>query len=149
MPPSRFAQSVAFLLGAIALGACDRAPSAEGLREWSAADHDRKDENARVATGQQSTGARDAAAAGLGELAWRNQCASCHGMLGRGDGPQGQMVNATDLSNPQWQARVTNQDIATAIRQGKGRMPKFDLPDEVVTSLVEQVRAFRMPASGR
>jgi cytochrome c oxidase cbb3-type subunit 3 len=79
----------------------------------------------------------------LVEVTWRNQCASCHGLIGRGDGPQGPMVHATNLTQPEWQAKVTDQDIAEVIRNGKNRMPKFDFPPDVVAGLVARIRMAR------
>jgi cytochrome c oxidase cbb3-type subunit 3 len=76
-------------------------------------------------------------------VTWRNQCAQCHGLLGRGDGPNGPLLKATDLTKEEWQAKATDAEIAASIRDGKGRMPKFDLPDPVVVGLVARIRAVR------
>lgn len=78
--------------------------------------------------------------ANLAELAWRNQCASCHGASGRGDGPTGPMVGAPDLTTPAMQGRLKDADVFAAVKNGKGKMPKFDLPDDVVLALVLKVR---------
>ena len=64
-------------------------------------------------------------------------------MLGKGDGPNGPMMKASDLTREEWQASVTDADIAAVIKTGKGRMPKFDLPDPVVRGLVGRIRAVR------
>jgi cytochrome c oxidase cbb3-type subunit 3 len=77
----------------------------------------------------------------LVEVTWRNQCAMCHGVLGRGDGPQGPMMHAPNLTLPEWQAKMTDQQIAEVIRNGKNRMPKFDFPPDVVAGLVARIRA--------
>ena len=77
----------------------------------------------------------------LAEVTWRNQCAPCHGLLGRGDGPQGPMVHATDLTLPEWQAKMTDAQIASSIVNGKNRMPKFDFPPDVLRGLVLRIRA--------
>lgn len=77
------------------------------------------------------------------DMAWRKNCAGCHGPAGRGDGPQGAMVRAPDLSRTDWQDKISDDEIAAMIRNGKGKMPKFDLPDQVVAGLVQRVRAFR------
>lgn len=76
----------------------------------------------------------------LADLTWRNQCASCHGMGGRGDGPTGPMVGATDLTSPTFQGQIKDTQIANSIRNGRGKMPKFDLPDDVVAALVLRIR---------
>ncbi len=74
------------------------------------------------------------------DMAWRSQCARCHGLSGHGDGPDGAFVRAPDLTRPDLQARVTDQDMANVIANGKNRMPKFDLPPEVVAGLVRRIR---------
>jgi cytochrome c oxidase cbb3-type subunit 3 len=133
-----------FLL--VLLVACDRPPSDEGIREWAPADHDRVEERSRLASGQQAAPDKDASATEnrtLVEVTWRNQCAQCHGMVGRGDGPNGPMLKATDLTNVEWQGKISDGEIASSIRDGKGRMPKFDLPEPVVTGLVARIRAVR------
>ena len=116
---------------------------------WTPQDHDRIDESRRVSSGAQAAAAKGTAAGddrrALAAAAWQGQCAACHGAAGRGDGPNGPAVKAPDLSRADWQERTTDEGIATAIRQGKGMMPKFDLPDATVQALVAQVRGFRAP----
>jgi mono/diheme cytochrome c family protein len=73
-------------------------------------------------------------------MAWRNNCVTCHGKMGRGDGPQGPMVKARDLSDPAWQGSVTDAQIAESIVKGRGRMPAFALPTSTVDELVRLVR---------
>jgi cytochrome c oxidase cbb3-type subunit 3 len=53
------------------------------------------------------------------------------------------MVNPPDLTRADLQASVSDEDIATIIRNGKNRMPKFDLPASVVTGLVAKIRSLR------
>jgi cytochrome c oxidase cbb3-type subunit 3 len=133
------------LLGAILFAAgCDG--TASDLREWKPADHDRVEQpGSQAARPPRLSPAPSSSAAAnptltLVEVTWRNQCASCHGMMGRGDGPQGPMFHATNLTLPEWQAKVTDQDIADVIRNGKNRMPKFDFPPEVIAGLVARIR---------
>jgi cytochrome c oxidase cbb3-type subunit 3 len=127
------------------IAACDRPPSADEVREWTPSDHDRSEENARAAQGQQAAprGSAGSGGASLVEATWKTQCLQCHGPVGRGDGPNGPMVQATDLTRADWQARVTDEQIALSIKNGKGKMPKFDLPDTVVQGLVQRIRAAR------
>jgi len=136
----------AALAACLLASGCDRPPSADGLAEWTAADHDHAEENQRVQAGAQASatpkGAGDDKKA-LVDLTWRQQCASCHGPMGHGDGPTGPMVQASDLTNERWQATVTDEQIADVIRRGKGKMPKFSLPDRVVVGLVERIRSIR------
>lgn len=77
------------------------------------------------------------------EAAWQQNCAACHGPIGHGDGPNGALVKAPDLTRADWQEKVSDKDIADRIRQGKGLMPKFDLPEETIAGLVARVRASR------
>ncbi len=136
---------VAAFLGPVTLLACDRAPSGASLKEWSAADHDGEKKTGGPTGKQGARGASDAGgAAMLVEATWQSQCATCHGPGGHGDGPQGPMVRAEDLSKDAWQAGIDDAQIEASIRNGKGKMPKFDkLPDEVVKGLVARVRSFR------
>ncbi len=144
MSPFLRISAVAVLLAAAAgVAACDRAPSAEGLKEWTPADHDGEKKATANQAPKGDGGAGLNPATGLVELTWRNQCQSCHGPEGRGDGPQGAMFKAADLGREDWQSKVTDQEIAGTIANGKGRMPKFELPDEVVKGLVARVRSFR------
>ncbi len=142
--PRSFAHGAMFAI--FLVFGCDRAPSADGAREWTPADHDHADEKGKVLSGG-SSGARGAKGTGgndtgaLVELTWQNQCALCHGATGRGDGPNGPMVKAPDLTRTDWQAKVSDQEIADVIATGKGQMPKFDLAPEVVSGLVVRIRA--------
>lgn len=79
----------------------------------------------------------------LVDVAWRQNCAPCHGPVGRGDGPQGPMVRAPDLTRADWQANITDEEMAATIRKGKNKMPAFDLPDQVIRGLVQRIRAAR------
>jgi cytochrome c oxidase cbb3-type subunit 3 len=128
-------------------GACRRTPP--DLREWKATDHDQADEQnpSRAAPNRAAPPPKGAPsgsanpALALVEIAWRNQCSACHGPIGRGDGPQGPMLKAPDLTAADWQSKVTDEQIRQVISNGKNRMPKFDLPDDLVTGLVARIRA--------
>jgi mono/diheme cytochrome c family protein len=142
------------LFAAVAFAAilgCDRAPSAEGLQNWTASDHDRTEENSRIKTGAQATAAPKNGSspkndqAQLIELTWRQNCAQCHGISGHGDGPNGALVKAPDLTNPDLQGKMSDADIANAIKNGRNLMPKFDFSDAVTGGLVARVRAMKGP----
>jgi mono/diheme cytochrome c family protein len=131
-----------------ALSGCDSPPAAADLREWTAQDHDRSDEKERVASGAQAAptpggGSKEDGNRVLIETTWRTQCATCHGFAGHGDGPNGPAVKATDLTKADWQSNRTDTEIAASITNGKGRMPRFDLPPNVVTGLVARIRSSR------
>jgi hypothetical protein len=135
-----------FSLAAMAsLSACNPAPS--DLREWKPSDHRHQAETSSD-TGRnpgQVTGSEKAPMPGLDEVtiaAWRTICSVCHGQLGRGDGPQAPMTQARDLSDPAWQAGVTDAQIGESITKGKGRMPPSGLPATTVEGLTHLVRLF-------
>ncbi len=144
MGPTRKGK-LGFSAALLFLSACDRPPSADSLRDWTPADHDRVEESAKVQAGAQaSAGSRNAQTGStLVDATWKSQCVVCHGPTGRGDGPNGPPVKATDLTSEDWQAKVTDGDIAATIKNGKNKMPKFDLPDSVVQGLVARIRAVR------
>jgi cytochrome c oxidase cbb3-type subunit 3 len=79
----------------------------------------------------------------LVDLAWRQQCANCHGPLGRGDGQMGAMLRAPDLTRAAWQSTVTDTEIAATIKNGRNKMPRFDLPEPVLKGLVVRIRSLR------
>jgi hypothetical protein len=63
--------------------------------------------------------------------------------MGKGDGQMGPMLKAPDLTQEDWQSRATDAQIAAAIKNGKGKMPSFNVPDQVILGLVARVRAAR------
>lgn len=148
------ASTFAFAFASTTMG-CDRAPSSNGLPEWTAQDHDRKEEAARTSQGQapspaaasgkprQTSPAEEAAQ--LAELTWSTQCIQCHGPVGKGDGPNGATVKAPDLTRAEWQDRVKDADMTSIIQNGKGQMPRFELSDAVTSALVKRIRKNRAP----
>jgi len=130
----------------LAIPGCDSPPAPASLPEWTSADHDRSEEVSRAAAG-----GAPAAKAGAGkgadpllEATWSQQCAACHGPTGHGDGPTGPMVHAADLTRADWQATVTDEQLAKTIQTGKGKMPPFpELPPKIVAGLVGRIRASR------
>jgi mono/diheme cytochrome c family protein len=73
---------------------------------------------------------------------FRAHCLDCHAADGRGDGPFPSIPNFTD---PRWQTTQTDNQLAHAILEGKGKsMPamKSKLSMAEVTELVVLVRAF-------
>jgi mono/diheme cytochrome c family protein len=136
------------LLGLLGAGAsaCDQAPSADSLPEWKPADHHSADDNGGATSGQQAapaTAGKGGETAQLVDMAWRQQCTQCHGPMGRGDGQMGAMLHARDLTDPDWQSKVTDADIAAVIRTGKNKMPKYDLPDPVLQGLIARIRQLK------
>jgi mono/diheme cytochrome c family protein len=131
----------AVLFALLVLAACDRAPSAAGLPDWTVSDHEQDQESLKAQAPKRGDAGAGGGVASVVELTWRNQCAQCHGLTGHGDGPTGPMLKATNFGDPDWQKRVQDGEIASAIQNGKGgKMPKFDLSEPVVRGLVAKIR---------
>jgi mono/diheme cytochrome c family protein len=146
---------------AFAVLGCERPPSADSLPEWTQSDHHSNDDSrlsgTQVAPAPSSgaaRGAREDDGQGRGqaqaaeidqlvELTWRQQCTTCHGPVGHGDGQMGPMVQAPDLTLADWQGKTTDVEMATIIKMGRNRMPAFNLPDPVITGLVSRIRALK------
>ncbi len=138
----RGVRAPSFLLPLLGVGLLACSPDPGPVREWQPSDHDQADLRANGAQVQQKTESAEDDTKSLTELAWRKNCTPCHGPNGRGDGPQGPMVKAPDLTSAELLQKLSDDDIANTIRQGKNRMPAFaNLPDRVVTGLVQRIRS--------
>lgn len=72
---------------------------------------------------------------------WKQNCVTCHGVVGRGDGPQGPMVRPPDFTNPVWQKNAMEDHMRRTIMKGRGPMPAFGhLPEETVDGLIRLIR---------
>jgi mono/diheme cytochrome c family protein len=126
-----------------AIVACDPAPN--DVREWAPGDHDQAPSTPGTANPRAAASARPGAEIDLVQLAWEKNCTTCHGARGRGDGPQGPMLRAPDLSRAEWQDRVSDAEIADTIRKGRNKMPSFDLPPQVLQGLALRIRSLKRP----
>lgn len=74
--------------------------------------------------------------------AWESSCAPCHGTDGRARTAEGMERRARDLTDPAWQATVSDDRLAFSVRRGRGKMPPFGrkLTDAEIRALVEEVR---------
>ncbi len=75
---------------------------------------------------------------------YASKCVICHAKNGIGT-PAWRAKGQPDLSSSDWQKTHSDDQIATRIREGKGKMPGFrnKLSDEEIAALVKQVRALR------
>ena len=84
----------------------------------------------------------------VAELFNRN-CARCHGADGRGDTPQGRLLNAPDFTNPEWWKKNSSitgtRSLTTIVKRGKAGMPGFGkkLTRSEINLLVNRIRSFR------
>lgn len=139
----------ALLALGIVLTACSRSPT--DLREWTPSDHDHTVElGAPPSTPSAASSARsghpDTGLPGVSELTlvtWRKSCMRCHGVLGRGDGPEGPLTHPPDLTSVAWQDSVSDAEIQAVISQGRGLMPSFTLPADTLEGLVRLLRLVR------
>jgi mono/diheme cytochrome c family protein len=72
-------------------------------------------------------------------------CAKCHGRDGRAKGIKAKVTGTRNLTDAQWQDRVSDERIFNAINNGKGKMPGFGkkLSEAQVDSLVQYVRGLK------
>lgn len=75
---------------------------------------------------------------------FKQKCAKCHGQDGAGSN-YGQIVGATNLSDPEWQQRADDKRIFNSIKHGRGQMPALGekLTEEQITSLILFVRTLK------
>jgi cytochrome c553 len=75
---------------------------------------------APAAPGAAAAEALSPAAVAEAQAKWQNLCSTCHGALGKGDGPAGMALQPRprDLSNAAWQAEKTDAHIEKVILEG-------------------------------
>ena len=83
----------------------------------------------------------------LGRQVFVNQCAQCHGIDGKGGNRPGVGMVPT-LTDPAWHARKTDDQLASTIAHGKGRMPSFmqKLGKGELEGVVAYLRTLAKPA---
>src|SRR6476646_5856258 len=76
---------------------------------------------------------------------YAKQCASCHGKDGRAKTIKGKLKHARNLTDAEWQERVSDERIFNSITKGKDKMPAYakKLSQEQIEALVTYVRAFK------
>lgn len=72
---------------------------------------------------------------------YKQQCAKCHAADGKGI----ESLEPPDMTSAEWHAKNTDQQIETAIKEGKGIMPGFSdtLSAAQISALVKFVRTLK------
>jgi len=76
---------------------------------------------------------------------FEKDCAKCHGKDGRAKSIHGRIVGARNLTDEEWQAKITDDQIKEAIKTGPGKMPSFEkkLSEDQINALAAYVRQFK------
>lgn len=76
---------------------------------------------------------------------FRKNCSSCHGRDGRAKTLKAKFNHARNLSDAEWQGRVSDERIFNSIMNGKGKMPPYSkkLSEGEIDSLVTYVRGLK------
>ena len=77
---------------------------------------------------------------------YSKHCATCHGSDGRSKTFKGKLKHARDLTDAEWQARVSDERIFNSINNGRGsKMPAFEkkLSESQINALVGYVRQLK------
>ena len=79
-----------------------------------------------------------------GKRLFKQKCTKCHGQDGAGNN-YGQIIGATNLTDPEWQQRVDDNRIINSIKHGRGQMPAAGekLTEEQITALMLHVRTLK------
>jgi len=76
---------------------------------------------------------------------YAGKCAACHGPAGAGNGAAAAAFNPkpTDFTSAEFQKAATDEQLATAIKDGKGEMPAFgkELSAADIKALVVYIRS--------
>lgn len=107
----------------------------EEVREWSPQDHDGEAKAGQV-DGVAAPGQEDAV---IVKIAWKDNCARCHGMDGKGNTPEGRMAKAPNLL----QTKASDEELANTITKGRNKMPGFgaSLSPKIIAGLVAHIRS--------
>ena len=72
-------------------------------------------------------------------------CATCHGKDGRAKTFKAKLNHARNLTDPEWQASVTDERLFNSITNGRGHMPAWGkkLTEAEINSLVAYVRQLK------
>jgi len=73
------------------------------------------------------------------------KCASCDGRNGRAKTFKAKLNHARNISDSEWQERVSDERIFNSIMNGKGKMPAYGkkLSEQEIEALVTYVRGLK------
>jgi mono/diheme cytochrome c family protein len=76
---------------------------------------------------------------------YTKHCASCHGKDGQAKTFKAKLNHARNLTDAEWQEKVSDERIFNSITNGKGKMPAFGkkLTEQEINLLVAYVRSLR------
>lgn len=76
---------------------------------------------------------------------WGKYCAKCHGPDGKGKTKMGEKFGIKDYSDPKIQEGIKDEEMAKAIKDGKGKMKGYgeNLNDDEIKALVKYVRGLK------
>jgi mono/diheme cytochrome c family protein len=91
----------------------------------------------------------DPSPAGRGRRTFQRTCSGCHGADARGTRRPGLTKPPRDLTNPAFQAEMSDDQLRQSIRLGKGQMPNFGglMADEEITELIAFIRSLVPPGT--
>lgn len=95
--------------------------------------------------GQKKNGSRPARQASGSKNLFKDNCAKCHGLNGRGQTVVGEVVGAPDFTDASWQENAGDKRLRASIIHGRGGMPPFKdkLSPGEVDSLIAYIRGFK------
>lgn len=79
---------------------------------------------------------------------FQENCVTCHGSNGRAHTFHGRIVGAQNLTDSNWQAETSDEQIINAIKTGPSVMPAFGrrLSEPEIDALAAYVRHFKPAA---
>lgn len=82
---------------------------------------------------------------GTAAAIYGKRCSSCHGKDGRAKTLKGKLRSARNLTDPKWQADVSDERVFNSIMNGRGKMPSYGkkLSEAEIDLLVSYVRGLQ------
>ena len=73
---------------------------------------------------------------------YKQKCATCHGVDGKGETPTGKAMKVRSFADPEV-AKISDDELAGAIEKGKGKMPAYgkNLKPDEIKAMVAYIRS--------